>query len=294
MKRTLLVLFLILSLLVSCATKTTNNKDNGVTPNSDSADAASEFSDASPAYESSDAENDSDTEDSFLEASEDASFDFVDGSEDPFADFVFADFDFYDEPETFAEVEAEPEVVEDAIQEEYDWSKAFEMPSDSDIDWDAPIAERPQEDVETPVEEAPAAQESETIPEQETPALVEVFESAPIVEVPVEAEPESGFVGSLKSFVEKLGKFVMREKLFSLGVLTCIVGFVYLIISLIKTSEASLDKKYYKVQEKSRKVESKHSEDVEVAAEKPETPKTEDVELSGEDDEFLKSLLGDN
>ncbi|MCQ2412764.1 MAG: hypothetical protein MJ057_07370 [Sphaerochaetaceae bacterium] len=280
MKKTLLMIFLILSLLVSCATKTVK-----------------------PGVQETPAD------DSLIETT-------VDVSESPVVEEITAVEDVVvveEIPEEVVEDELPAESVEIvevssesqvASEPEFDWS-AF-IASDPSI-WEAPITAKAEEpevgeafEAETAAVEEPVVTESSAVVEEpsapvetpavETPAPLEtpkaVESSSATV---VEAEKESL---SAKQIIENVGKFIQREKLFSFGVLTIIIGFFYLIIVLIKTSEAHLERKEARNSRRSSRNEESEST-YENESESASSDKS-DTSLSDEDDEFLKTLLGGN
>lgn len=90
------------------------------------------------------------------------------------------------------------------------------------------------------------------------------------------------FVDKLSDLVKKAGAFIVKEKLFSLGLFVCFIGIVYLIIALIISSVRSRrEDSYY------------HRKPVDDDAETMELKSIQsDTEPASEDDEFLRSLLG--
>ena len=79
----------------------------------------------------------------------------------------------------------------------------------------------------------------------------------------------------------------MKEKLFSFGMLVCAIGFIYLIVALIKSSSRRDDSSQF----------NGWNDEPQAPAEEAETESPEPVQDTGntdEDDEFLKSLLGED
>ena len=100
---------------------------------------------------------------------------------------------------------------------------------------------------------------------------------------------EPSFVDKVTDVLKKIGQFIMREKLLSIGFLTCIIGVIYLIIALVKTRHRR-DRfdSYHDYQE-----DESYEQEPEKVEAKP-APKRHDTEPEDEDDEFLRSLLGDD
>ena len=150
---------------------------------------------------------------------------------------------------------------------------------------EAPVEETPAvaeaEEVATEASEAPVEVEASAEVETAAPEPVETVSEPEVVESATEAVKEPSAVMAV---LEKIGFFIMHEKLLSIGILTCVVGLVYLIIVLIKTADRRPKKSddYYYNRERA-------------FDEEPETQeKTEDVQVSNEDDEFLKNLLSND
>ena len=179
-----------------------------------------------------------------------------------------------EEPVAEQEVtEIEP-VVEEPVKEqpeEEDWSKVIT----AEAPVEQPVAEEPEAKVT--VEEPKPAEEK--APATKTPATSTAPASA----------KKPSFVDKVTDSLKKIGQFIMREKLLSIGFLTCIIGVIYLIIALVKSrrprdrfdSYERPEQPYYEDQEP------------EVVEEKT-APKRHDTEPEDEDDEFLRSLLGDD
>ena len=177
-----------------------------------------------------------------------------------------------EEPVAEQEVTEPEPVVEEPVTEqpaEEDWSKVI-------------TAEAP---VEQPVaEESEVKETTETKPEEEKAPAVKTQTS-----MAVAAAKEPSFVDKVTDVLKKIGQFIMREKLLSIGFLTCIIGVFYLIIALVKTRHRR-DRfdSYHDYQE-----DESYEQEPEKVEAKP-APKRHDTEPEDEDDEFLRSLLGDD
>lgn len=284
MKKNLLLIFLILSLLVSCATKSVATGDTG---------SAVEDIVAAPVVEPVDVV----TEDPVAEV--EVSEDIEVGDSD---DFVLDESqeDYFETMEAVEVDTSEPMVQEEIAEPETDGSSVLSAVTEDLSMWETPFAEKPEEfiseiiqpseDTETTVIELPVMDEVvETAPAVEEPEIAaeESIAPAETVSLPVvEDETASVSQNSFMGFVEKLGKFIVAEKLFSFGILTCIVGVIYLIVALIKTSEAHHEKDDY------NKALRADREDDDDTASDPMPEDKNDTELSDEDDEFLRTLLG--
>lgn len=281
MKKNLLMIFLILSLLVSCATKTVK-----------------------PGVQETPAD------DSLIETT-------VDVSESPVVEEITAVEDVVvveEIPEEVVEDELPAESIEnveevssesqEASEPEFDWS-AF-IASDPSI-WEAPITAKAEEpeivevvEAETATTEEPEVSEPSTVVEEPSaPVDTPVVETPALLEIPKAVETSSAAAVvvekqslSAKQIIENVGKFIQREKLFSFGVLTIIIGFFYLIIVLIKTSEAHLERKEARNSRRSSRNDESEST-YENESENASSDKS-DTSLSDEDDEFLRTLLGGN
>ncbi|MBR5099510.1 MAG: hypothetical protein IK091_09855 [Spirochaetales bacterium] len=194
------------------------------------------------------------------------------------------------EPEPEPEPESEPQpVVEPVVEQEVIIvpvvveEPAVEQPSEED--WSMVItASAP---VEETTEEPETKEATETKPaEEKAPASAQTTAKAEEASKPA-ANPS--FVDKITDVFKKIGQFIMKEKLMSIGFLTCIIGVIYLIVALIKTRRPR-DRydSYYAYQDKNYE-----EQEPEVEQSKPE-PKKQDTEPENEDDEFLRSLLGDD
>ena len=202
------------------------------------------------------------------------------------------------EPEPEPKLEPEPVVVEPVVEQEVIIvpvvieEPAVEQPSEEDwskvITASAPVEEQPQEQPQ----EEPEPEVKETTVEETKP----VEEKAPAVtQTPANAQETAkpainpSFVDKATDILKKIGQFIMKEKLMSIGFLTCFIGVIYLIVALVKTRRPR-DRfdSYYSYQDKDY-------EEQEPVVEDPKPwQKKQDTEPEDEDDEFLRSLLGDN
>ena len=197
------------------------------------------------------------------------------------------------EPVPEPEPEPEPVVVEPVTEQEIiepvrtEEIVVVEQPSEEDwsmvITASAPVEENPQEEEpevkETTVEEPKPA-------EEKAPAVAET--PAKTTETAKTAK-EPSFVDKVTDILKKIGQYIVKEKLLSIGFLTCIIGVIYLIVALVKTRRPR-DRfdSYYGYQDN-------NYEDQEPEVETPKPgQKKQDLEPEDEDDEFLRSLLGDN
>ena len=138
------------------------------------------------------------------------------------------------EPEPEPEPESEPQpVVEPVVEQEVIIvpvvveEPAVEQPSEEDwsmvITASAPVEETP--------EEPETKEATETKPtEEKAPASAQTTAKAEEAAKPA-ANPS--FVDKITDVFKKIGQFIMKEKLMSIGFLTCIIGAIYLIVALI-------------------------------------------------------------
>ncbi|MCR5442740.1 MAG: hypothetical protein K6E89_03195 [Sphaerochaetaceae bacterium] len=198
--------------------------------------------------------------------------------------------------------ESEPEIVD--FEPTTEEPVAEQEVTETEPASEEPVSEQPAEEdwsmvitASAPVEQ-PAAEEPEVKETAEAKETVEetkpAEEKASVAKTPAATSaPASAkkpsFVDKVTDTLKKIGQFIMREKLLSIGFLTCIIGVIYLIIALVKSrrprdrfdSYNRPEEQYYEDQEP------------ESFEEKP-APKTRDTEPESEDDEFLRSLLGDD
>ncbi|MBQ7645301.1 MAG: hypothetical protein IJS84_09785, partial [Spirochaetales bacterium] len=134
---------------------------------------------------------------------------------------------------------------------------------------------------------APAAEKAPETPEK-------AGETAPAASASQESKPQTGAAPAaapadkgFKATVKKIGDFIMKEKLFSFGMLVCGIGLVFLIVSLIKSSSKRDDSSGFKGFDEEPQTQ---EEEPEKESEEP----VQDTQTADEDDEFLKSLLGED
>ena len=223
------------------------------------------------------------------------------------------------QPETQAET---PVAEAPAAQEkapEVEESKESEVPAEEAVEVEIPAGEeavaeeQPVEEQEITEEEQPAEAEAEETPADEEPAAAEqdwsqVIGSAPTEQAPQaqpepekapetsQAEPEkeapkeekvpaqtparkASFTDKIISIVKKVGNFISDQILLSIGIFVCVGGFVDLIAALAVSSR----------RERQRRIVPNKKASKENTSFKPGQDKDPES-----DDDFLKSLLGDD
>ena len=213
-------------------------------------------------------------------------------------------------------VEENPEVaieIADILAEE-DWSQAITGSAPEEVQTveveitEQPVSEQPSSvSSQTASESSVSTQTSHTqTPAPEKEASASTTESKTVDKTEAEG------------FFSKIGHFIAEQKLLSIGILTCMIGIVYLIVALLISRRPKKEKK---AKEQEQETEDEVSEPdtepqtdieealridfippeissvkpaakpavkpAEKASVKPEEPKLED-----EDDAFLRSLLG--
>lgn len=177
--------------------------------------------------------------------------------------------------------------IEDSV-ESFDVAEEPSVETSFGLVEEAPLVGESSTDSEKPIDEpldAPAIEETntESLPSQPN-APVE-----PIVQPKANAEPkvEEG------SLLDRLTAFVLREKLFSFGVLTVFIGIVMLIVVMIRdfVRAGRSSRGYSPVHDDADDVEpsSTGSKAMAEASEKQEERK--ESSSIDDDDEFLRSLL---
>lgn len=195
------------------------------------------------------------------------------------------------EPEVSPEEAAVAEEVVETIAE--DWSKTITAA--------APEAQQSA---------APAASEKKE-PEQPASSVTSKTTAAPTAakETTQKSAPAATSTASEKKseegFFKKIGNFIANQKLLSIGILTCLIGFIYLVVALILSSRPRKVKVSAPVQE----TEEASEPDVEPQTDIEEALRIDSVpeEVSGkpakkpadskpenDDDAFLRSLLGED
>ena len=206
------------------------------------------------------------------------------------------------EPEVIIEVLDDEEVIVVSESEDVDEQAAEEIiEALSDQDWSTVItatapeekevasekkteeAAKPAEPAET--QSAPAAQAPQA-PQAAQPAT-QSTQAAPATQKAAEKKSAS----KIAAFFSRIGNFVMKEKLLSIGLLVCAVGVVYLIVAIVISRRP-------KKHRRPRNAETDYSGDNEDEAGEDEedgvTEAPQEDFRGGDDDEFLRSLLGDD
>lgn len=171
----------------------------------------------------------------------------------------------------------------------------------TDQDWSTVIT------ATAPSEEKPAAEEkaAEAVKQVETQAA-ETAKAEEAVQQPAQtakpeqtaqttqklAEKKGTTLSKIAAFFSKVGNFVMKEKLLSIGILVCCVGVVYLIIALFISRHPKKPKHRHHAEASYQEGEEGDQED-DSSDDDDDSPVQEDV-AAGEDDEFLRSLLGED
>jgi len=221
-----------------------------------------------------------------------------------------------EEPDPIAEaIEAIETIAEEIIEaiEKQDGSEV--ITADTPAEEHSASAQKPagtskpgEQEASKPAQES---QPSQPAVQQTQPAVQPASESAPQVAKPVAepvtepvAEPatqtpqkpaeKKGSTSKFVAFFSKIGNFVMREKLLSFGLLVCGVGVIYLIVALIISSRPKKPRHHHHDEDSYRDEDDGSVEEEDAADDgHDDVPVQEDVK-SGEDDEFLRSLLGED
>lgn len=174
--------------------------------------------------------------------------------------------------------------IEDSV-ESFDVAEEPSVETSFGLVEEAPLVGESSTDSEKPIDEpldAPAIEETntESLPSQPN-APVE-----PIVQPKANAEPkvEEG------SLLDRLTAFVLREKLFSFGVLTVFIGIVMLIVVMIRdlVRAGRSSRGYSPVHDDADDVEPSSTGSTETSNKSEERKETSAID---DDDEFLRSLL---
>ena len=260
MKRFLLILFLVLSLLVSCATTKENPAPQVESPAQQTQVAAPE----TPVQEEEKISEDSDI---LVPQEEDAPESEPESEEQPVAD-----------QEVAAEETPVAEAAEESVSaiDEQDWSQVISAaPS-------APTEEqKPQEE---PVQEVPVQAKTETPAAEPVQAKTETPAAEPAkAQTPPAAAAvrPSSFVDKLTALIKKVGNFVADQILLSIGIFVCIGGMIYLIAALVISGRRDREN----AKAGSRKTRARDEESEAFNSSSDTDPET--------DEDFLKRLLGD-
>lgn len=198
MKRFLLILFLVLSLLVSCATKAPKSE-------SPAQQTQSSAIDDSPAQEQ---ENSPEEPEVLAPVEEAAAETEPDSEEQPVVEQEVVE-------ETAPVEEAPEETV--PVADEQDWSQVISAAPAATVEEQKPQAE--------PVVEAAPAQ-TKTEERTAEPAKAQS-------QVTTAARRPSSLADKLIAFIKKVGNFVADQVLLSIGIFVCIGGLIYLIAALV-------------------------------------------------------------
>ena len=170
----------------------------------------------------------------------------------------------------------EQEVTEELPAEEAQEAPAEEIPSSDEQDWSQVIGSAPAEqapEVQAEPQKAPEAPASE--PEKEAAEA----EKAPARQ-PAQTPPKkASFTDKIISIVKKVGNFISDQILLSIGIFVCFGGIVYLIVVLAISGRRERQKR----PAPARKAPKENTSFEPGQDKEPET-----------DDDFLKSLLGDD
>ena len=185
-----------------------------------------------------------------------------------------------DEPQPIDEKTAE-EIIEALVEQ--DWSQVITATAPAE---EKPAAEqkpaetaKPAATAEKPAAEADKPAATQTTPATQAPAAAQTVKKAA-------EKAESG----IAAFFSKVGSFIMKEKLLSIGLLVCAIGVIYLIVALVISKRPRKHKHHrHDSEQYYQEAEEDAGEDEDAGYAAPE----EDVR-PGEDDEFLRSLLGDD
>ena len=247
MKRYLLILFIIISLLVSCSSTQVKQPEVQSEPPVAEAPAAQEQAPETEEVEEADATP--------QEAPE---------AETPVEEEAAAEEQPVEEQEVIEEQQpAEAEAAEAVVEEDT---------SSDEQDWSQVIGS-------APAEQAPQVQ-SEPEKEPETPAPEPEKEAPKAEKAPAQAPARTAsFTDKIISLVKTVGNFISEQILLSIGIFVCFGGFVYLIAVLAISGKRERQKRPAPARKTVRENTSfEPGQDKE-----PET-----------DDDFLKSLLGDD
>ena len=206
------------------------------------------------------------------------------------------------EPEVSAEEAAVAEAVDEALAE--DWSKTITAAAPEE---EKPVAAasdkttEPEQTASSVTSKTTAAQSESKEPAQ-TPSAAKTSEQS--------AEKETKKEG----LFSKIGHFIANQKLLSIGILTCVIGFIYLVVALIisrRPRKVKTPAPAPEAQEEVSEPDVEPQSDIEEAlridsipeeisgkpAGKPERKPAEkkaDSKQEDDDDAFLRSLLGED
>ena len=205
------------------------------------------------------------------------------------------------EPEVSAEEAAVAEAVDEALAE--DWSKTITAAAPEEEKPVAAASEKTEpEQTASSVTSKTTAAPSESKEPAQTPSAAKTSEQS--------AEKETKKEG----LFSKIGHFIANQKLLSIGILTCVIGFIYLVVALIisrRPRKVKTPAPAPEAQEEVSEPDVEPQNDIEEAlridsipeeisgkpAGKPERKPAEkkaDSKQEDDDDAFLRSLLGED
>lgn len=205
------------------------------------------------------------------------------------------------EPEVSAEEAAVAEAVDEAQAE--DWSKTITAAAPEEEKPVAAASEKTEpEQTASSVTSKTTAAPSESKEPAQTPSSAKTSEQS--------AEKETKNEG----LFSKIGHFIANQKLLSIGILTCVIGFIYLVVALIisrRPRKVKTPAPAPEAQEEVSEPDVEPQNDIEEAlridsipeeisgkpAGKPERKPAEkkaDSKQEDDDDAFLRSLLGED
>lgn len=178
--------------------------------------------------------------------------------------------------------------IEDSV-ESFDVAEEPSVETSFGTEEEAPLVGESSTTSEKPIEEpsdAPAIEETKKETKTESLSSQPNAPAAPIAQPKANAEPkvEEG------SFMDRLTAFVLREKLFSFGVLTVFIGVVMLIVVMIRdlVRAGRNSRGYSPVHDDADDVEPSSTGSTETSNKSEERKETSAID---DDDEFLRSLL---
>ena len=256
MKRYLLILFVIISLSVSCSSTQVKQPETPAEPPVAEAPAAQE-----KAPEAEEAKEPESTSEEIPVSGAPAE------GEDAVAEEAASETQPLEEQEVTEELPAEAEEQEVQGEEEtaidvQDWSQVIgTAPAEQAPEVQSEPEKAPETPVEEPKKEAPEAEKAPAQQPAQTPAR------------------KASFTDKIISIVKTVGNFVSDQILLSIGIFVCVGGFVYLIAALAISGRREREKRATRV----RKTPKENTSFEPGQDKDPES-----------DDDFLKSLLGDD
>ena len=206
------------------------------------------------------------------------------------------------EPEVSAEEAAVAEAVDEALAE--DWSKTITAAAPEE---EKPVAAASDKTTE-PEQTASSDTSKTTAAPSESKEPAQTSSAAKTSEQSAEKETKK------EGLFSKIGHFIANQKLLSIGILTCAIGFIYLVVALIisrRPRKVKTPAPAPEAQEEVSEPDVEPQNDIEEAlridsipeeisgkpAGKPERKPAEkkaDSKQEDDDDAFLRSLLGED